>query len=87
MLKDSRPELAGYMLYGLIVIAVLFMYKDMAEGLVNSWNTMEEYSHGYFLPVIAVYFLWRKRALFQDAIYFVASWTGVGISFIALYCT
>lgn len=43
-------------------IAFLFLpFYDGIEFMVKRWMGREEYSHGFFLPVIALYLLWERR--------------------------
>lgn len=74
----------SYVMYVLITCVAIFLYKDMAVGLIDVWNTKEEYSHGFFLPVIAGYFLWRNKEKFICTTSLAPSWVGVFIGFIAL---
>ena len=51
-----------WFLFGLLLVFVAH-YEGMAD-LVMRLNTQEEYGHGYFIPLISLWFLWsRKDAL------------------------
>ena len=39
----------------------LFVFRDALLELVRRWNVQEEYSHGYFIPVIALWLVWTRR--------------------------
>ncbi len=47
----------------LLVILILFMYWNMYIDLFEIWNTQEEYSHGFIIPLVCVYFLWEKKTV------------------------
>ncbi len=42
---------------------VLFsaLYLQDYINLFNTWNTREEYSHGFLIPVLSVFFLWQNK--------------------------
>lgn len=62
-----------WFLFGL-VIAFIAHFGGLSD-LVSRWNTQEEYGHGYFIPVISLWFLWsRKDALLASI--GEASWVG-----------
>lgn len=65
--------------YGLIALLALVLYWDMALGLIESWNAREEFSHGFFLPLIAAYLIWQKREILAEHLRVRPSWLGVGI--------
>ena len=51
----------------LLVIATLWLYRDTALGLVTLWGQSETFAHGYFVPVIVLWLLWRQRAALKAA--------------------
>lgn len=55
VLYDQRWALAGLAL--LLVIVFLPVIGD----LIDSWWNNENYSHGFLVPLIAGYMVWRKR--------------------------
>ncbi len=38
-----------------------FTFKSSLNEMMAVWMNVEEYSHGFFIPVISVYFLWIRR--------------------------
>ena len=62
-----------WFLFGL-VLAFVAHYGGLND-LVTRWNTQEEYGHGYFIPLISLWFLWsRKDALIASI--GESSWAG-----------
>jgi exosortase D (VPLPA-CTERM-specific) len=60
-------------LFGLFMAFVA--YFGGLSDLVTRWNKQEEYGHGYFIPLISLWFLWgRKEALMASI--GASSWTG-----------
>lgn len=87
-MSDARDQVwkLGWMLWGLLaVIGVLLylVYEDGLKQMVDYWTTREEYSHGFMIPVIALFFIWQKKAELER-IPFPGSWAGVVITVIGL---
>lgn len=69
-----------------LLTALLFMvaaYWGGIQELANRWEKQEEYSHGYLIPLIALYFIWQKQAIIQRS-RFSPSWIGFFIVCIGL---
>jgi exosortase len=45
----------------LIAGLLAFLYAAVLQGLVLQWWSDPDYGHGFFIPVLAVYILWRRR--------------------------
>ncbi|MBK6005157.1 VPLPA-CTERM-specific exosortase XrtD [Ramlibacter ginsenosidimutans] len=61
-----RPGLDEALLALGIVAAFLACFGGLAE-LALRWHRQEEYSHGYFIPLISLWLLWsRREALVQS---------------------
>lgn len=50
-----------------ILLAIVAYWGGLSD-LVSRWNTQEEYGHGYFIPVIALYFLWSRKDALSDSV-------------------
>jgi exosortase A len=46
---------------GLLVLATLWLYRETAASLVALWGRSETFAHGYMVPLIVAWLLWRKR--------------------------
>lgn len=77
----ARPLFLLLLLLAFGLIAVIFF--DGLAYMVASWSS-EEYSHGYLLPFIAVYFIWQKRNELAR-IQFNASWLGMLLFCLGLF--
>ncbi len=60
-MRERWPQIALAVAVA-VVLGVLF-HKTF-QFLVFKWH-MEEYSHGWLIPPISAYLLWRRRALFR----------------------
>jgi exosortase D (VPLPA-CTERM-specific) len=79
LLKTTPPNryeepvfVIGYWIVVLLLLGLAF--KSSLEQLLTTWVNVEEYSHGFFIPIITAYFIWiRRRELkfidrFKDAV-------------------
>ena len=86
--KEVRPEGEWYLWWGLAVLSVLvlgYCFGDSLTVLVRKWQS-EEYSHGFIIPVVSLFFAWRTRDELM-AMRPQANWTGflVVLAGLALY--
>ena len=53
----------------LVVLAgcFAFLYQDVIAKLVHDWYTDENYSHGFLIVPIALYFAWERRKRLMEA--------------------
>jgi exosortase len=59
--KISRHAAAG----GVLVAAVLWLYRDVLWSLVHQWASDDNYSHGFLILPIAIYCAWERRDLLR----------------------
>jgi exosortase len=45
----------------LVAIGLLILYADVLRKLLAAWGTDDNYSHGFFIVPIAIYFAWERR--------------------------
>src|SRR5262245_49741195 len=83
----SREVLAG----GAVLGALLWVYWPTLASLMTRWGTDPQYSHGYLVPLFAVYLLWARRDRLGDASLQPSWWglplllLGLGVSFAGSY--
>jgi exosortase D (VPLPA-CTERM-specific) len=53
------------------------------DELTVRWDKQEEYSHGYMLPFITLYFIWQKKNIISQS-EFSPSWWGLDLILVAL---
>jgi exosortase D (VPLPA-CTERM-specific) len=44
------------------VLFSIFLFNQALAELVNRWIRQEEYSHGFLVPIVSLWFLWSRRA-------------------------
>jgi exosortase len=47
--------------------AIGFMYAGVLSSLVRQWASDDNYSHGFFVLPLALYFAWERRAALAEA--------------------
>lgn len=60
-------------LISLSLILLLTTFREGLLQLLERWETQEEYSHGYMIPMIVIYFVWQKKFTLQR-LQFTPSW-------------
>jgi len=84
VVKDSgqlqvwRGTVSVWMLFLASVLLLGFIYYDGLAYMVQTWNKQEEYSHGFLIPVISLFFIWQKKNKLEQ-IPFEGSWAGAFI--------
>lgn len=63
---------------GLLAVSFVALYWHVIQKLVSDWATDDNYSHGFFIVPLAVYFAWRRRAALA-ALPVRPSWLGVPV--------
>lgn len=46
---------------GIVLGALLLVYWSVVTGLVSDWSNDDNYSHGFFIVPLALYFAWERR--------------------------
>lgn len=47
----------------LLLAWIIFLYRDTAIGMVLIWSRSETFTHGFLVPPIALWLIWRQRRL------------------------
>src|SRR4051812_34108862 len=50
-----------------LLVAFALLYRHVVIKLVSDWATDDNYSHGFLIVPIALYFAWERRAQLQAA--------------------
>jgi exosortase D (VPLPA-CTERM-specific) len=67
---------ALWVLIGLSLLATIAAFFPALQFMVATWNQVEEYGYGYFIPFVSAYLIWqRSDALRQRDC--AGSWTGL----------
>ena len=49
----------------LVCAGVVWLYFDVLSSLVRQWASDDDYSHGFFVLPLALYFCWERRDVLQ----------------------
>ena len=60
--RSSRFPAWTWPLAGLLLVATWFAFERAIRSMVGQWS-LEEFSHGYLIPFIALYLAWQRRQL------------------------
>lgn len=52
----------GWAIGGSLLIGgmVIFLYQEVIWGMGSDWNNNPDYSHGFLVPFLSVYFIWER---------------------------
>ena len=65
-------------IFSLLMIATLGLYRNTALGMAALWSSAETFAHGFIVPVISLWLLWRKRkTLIALAPSFAPAWSAL----------
>lgn len=71
VLKQNAPLLV---LCALVLSGLVLMFYDGIQNMFHVWSAKEEYSHGFFLPIIVIYILWQRNAMLSQLPYRGSYW-------------
>ena len=52
---------------GLVLGALVLVYWSVIRGLIDAWSNDDNYSHGFFIVPLALYFAWERRQRIEAA--------------------
>ena len=68
----------------LIVGLVIFLYQEVLWGLGSDWNNNPDYSHGFLVPFLSVFFIWERWNELIDEFPTPSIW-GIGLLAFGLF--
>jgi len=57
----SQGQRTLVVLAGLVALT-LWLYRDTGASMVALWNSSETFAHGYVVPLISLWLVWRQRS-------------------------
>lgn len=76
--RKRPPGLAEALAGGVVAVALGWAYWPTWMTLLEKWESDPQYSHGYLVPVFALYLLWRRRTASTFGAWH-SSWWGIPI--------
>jgi exosortase len=63
MTKGTSSTLSpqAFFSLGIMLFAVAILYFPILQNLAHDWNTNDNYSHGYFIPVLSIYIIYSFK--------------------------
>ena len=61
---------------GIITACLALLYHSVIRGLVSDWIGLPDFSHGFLIPIVSIYFVYERRrqlSTFQPS----GKWTGL----------
>lgn len=62
LFPKSDPHIKPVTMLGIVIVVFFISYSDAIVSLLKIWWERSDYSHGFLIPVISLYFIW----LIQD---------------------
>lgn len=50
-----------WLMTGIVLLAMLWLYLPFLKTLFTDWGKNDDYSHGYFIPLLTGYFIYSMR--------------------------
>jgi exosortase len=61
-IKNTRlPFPAALIQIGLLITCFIYLYAHTLAKLISDWNTDDNFSHGFLIPLISGYMIWGKK--------------------------
>jgi exosortase len=58
---NNSPRISGIAAIGILFVSFFFLYHRVIIDLVHDWKVDDNYSHGFFIVPVALYFVWERR--------------------------
>ena len=78
-----KIPLTQWVVIALTGVAVISAFLPGLRFMVANWDAVEEYSYGYFIPVISAFLIWQKSDQLRK-FDLRGSWTGMAVIGLAL---
>ncbi len=84
-MRKSTLDRIGRMptLFVVAIVLAFLAYMGGLTELLSRWSKQEEYSHGFFIPLISLWLLWQRREALKVSIG-EPSWSGLFLLFVSI---
>lgn len=86
-MSDSAKKLSKAVFLGAILllasVLLVFVFYDGLWLMVNYWGR-DEYSHGFMIPFVSAFLVWKKREALS-VFDWRGAWTAIGVLVVALF--
>ena len=63
---------------------VIFLYQEVLWGMGSDWNNNPDYSHGFLVPILSIYFVWERWNILTEEVPSPSIW-GIGLLLLGLF--
>ena len=74
-----KMPLSLWVVLAFIGCVIVIPYFDGIKALLKIWESKEEYSYGYMVPFVCLFFIWQKNESLEK-IEFDGSWAGASLA-------
>ena len=67
----------------LLIACLAILYFRVAQGLVRDWINLPDFSHGFLIPLVSLYFVYERRKQLS-ALSPSSNWAGLGLMLIGV---
>lgn len=60
-MTTTKPTTGVWICLGGVLLSFALLYRDVIDKLVYDWSNDDNYSHGFLIVPIALYFAWERR--------------------------
>ncbi|MGB5833252.1 MAG: VPLPA-CTERM-specific exosortase XrtD [Thiohalocapsa sp.] len=78
-----KMQVFQWLLIGAALALMYWIFRDGLDAMFAAWER-EEYSHGFMLPFVAIYFVWQRSAEIART-QFHWSWVGIVVVLFGLF--
>lgn len=80
----AQPRRQALVALMLLIAWMLFLYRDTAIAMVTIWERSETFTHGFLVPPIVLWLIWRQRSSIAAQAIEPALWTFLPVAGAAL---
>ena len=81
---DLKKNRTALVFLGLFILAFIIVFYPTWQSLFNAWSSSDDYSHGFLIVPLSLYFVWQKKESLRTAT-IKPSWVAFPLVIIALF--
>ena len=82
-LKQLTSKRTALLKLAIILACLAVLYSRVVQGLVYDWIHLHDFSHGFLIPIVSLYFVYERRKQFS-ALSPSSSWAGLVLLIIGI---
>ena len=81
---DLKKNRTALVFLGLFILPFIIVFYPTWQSLFNAWSSSDDYSHGFLIVPLSLYFVWQKKESLRTAT-IKQSWIAFPLVIIALF--